>query len=57
LSEVAKRVPEAATEAGFFGFGRTLVNDAEKAALVEIGKALSQHLILAALIYLRRLSE
>lgn len=42
LSEVAKRVSEAATEGGFFGFGGTLVNDAEKTALVDIGKALSQ---------------
>lgn len=41
LSDLAKRVSEAANEGGFFGFGGTQVNDAERAALAQINKALS----------------
>jgi hypothetical protein len=41
LQKLSVKVSEAATEGGFFGFGGTLVNEAEKAALSEIQKALA----------------
>ena len=42
LAEISKRVAEAATEGGFMGFGGTQVNDAERAALAQIDKALGR---------------
>ena len=41
LQQLGTKVSEAATEGGFFGFGGTLVNEAEKAALADIQKALA----------------
>ena len=41
LTELAKRVAEASKEGGVFGFGGTLVSDAEKTALAEIQTALA----------------
>ena len=41
LTELAKRVAEASKEGGIFGFGGTLVSDAEKNALNDIQSALA----------------